>query len=206
MKSSIQSAGLLPLAMIVAAVVAFQLAAPALRAEEAKYTGDGKYQDNGPRAVINKHVLDLGPIDLKANKKYEFDLTGLPDAEFVAGLVLDMPFIIGQVEPPAWFKDVKVRMVLIDVTTKKTVFEIDQDLMKYTSTNASPRKGTSFLYGRDGVGSSFSPAKGQKLKLTVEIKSTSSQAVPASLFVTACGNKEEAIFKGLFLKGLFRMK
>jgi len=82
------------------------------------------------------------------------------------------------------------------VDQKKNVFEIDQDLTQFTATNASPKRGTCFLYGRDSVGSSFAPANGQKLKLTVEIKSTSSQAVPASLFVTACGDKSEVIRKG----------
>ena len=176
----------------------------AVPAEEANYKGDGQYQDHGPDHVIARRVLNLGRIDLNSDKNYEFNLENLPHAEFLAGLVIDMPYVIGKWEKPAWFKDVQVKMALTDAATDKPVFEIDQDLGKFTVTNASPKPGTTFLYGADAlrtlsspVVGQFIPAKGQKLKLTLEIKSASNKALPASLFVTAQGDKKEAIEKGV---------
>ncbi len=64
-------------------------------------------------------------------------MSDLPDADFVTGIVLDMPFNMDfTAKNPAWLKDVNVKMVLIDLNTKKKVFEINQPLSKHTQTNA----------------------------------------------------------------------
>ncbi len=187
-------------------------------AEKATDIGDGKAPDKGrpARVFTNSDFLDLGQIDLNLNKKYEFNLEGLPNAGFLAGLAIEPHYVIDPIdltvgvpvwEAPAWFKDVQVKMTLTDVATNKTVFEIDQDLGKFTAGTVDPDPGASpvaavipgqsprFLFFTDGTVSTpevgrFTPAKDQKFRLTLEIKSAINKALPASLMVTAQEERE----------------
>ncbi len=190
-------------------IVATLFAVPALSlGDRDSYSGDGKFEDRGSKTVLNRYVLDLGKIDLQKSGTHEFKLSGLPEKKFVAGIVLNMPHPLPAKPKPDWFEKVNVKMVLIDLNTDKPVFEFDQPLSKYTRTNASPTPNTTFVYGRDirssftpGKGderkllleteseSSFTPKKGDKLKLLVEIQSESSEAVSASLYLTASRQK-----------------
>jgi hypothetical protein len=121
----------------------------------------------------------------------QIEFSGLPEADFVAGIALDLERPVVVREKPGWFKDVRVKMTLVNVKTKKAVFEVDQTLDRYTWTNVDPAKGTSFLYGRDRVKTSFTPKKGDSCKLLVEIKSDASKSVPASVFVMAGRRKNQ---------------
>jgi hypothetical protein len=188
-------------------------------AEKANDIGDGKDQDKGrpARVFTNPDFLDLGQIDLNLNKKYEFNLEVLPNTKFLAGLAIEPQYVIDGIdhsdgepvwEAPAWFKDVQVKMTLADVATNKTVFEIDQDLGKFTVAVVNPEPGASpvaavipgqsprFFFFADGTLSTpkvgrFTPAKDQKFRLTLEIKSATNKPLPASLMVTAQGDKSE---------------
>lgn len=201
---------------------------PALRAEIKAYWAkkqkmekdpgtarEGKDPDKGrpARVFTNPDFLDLGQIDLNLNKKYGFNLDGLPNAGFLAGLAIEPHYVIDGLdgepvwEAPAWFKDVQVKMTLTDVATNEPVFEIDQDLGKFTvgtvnpEPNARPVKAVTpgqsprFFFFADGTLSTpkvgrFTPAKDQKFRLTLEIKSATHKARLASLMVTAQGDKK----------------
>jgi hypothetical protein len=52
----------------------------------ARYTGDGRLVDNGVLNYASRYELDLGPVDLTRLGQQCFNLSGLPRAEFNAGL------------------------------------------------------------------------------------------------------------------------
>ncbi|MFK7850032.1 MAG: hypothetical protein AB8D78_03545 [Akkermansiaceae bacterium] len=164
-------------------------------AGEAQYQGDGKFEDRGEEAVLSRYAVDLGKVSLGQSKNYKFTLAGLPEEQFVAGIVLDLNRPVARMTKPDWFKDVRVKMILTDVKAGTEVFAIDQTLSRYTWSNVSPsaKDGASFVYGRDGKQSFFTPSKAVEYELKLEIESTCEDAVSAAMFLTATGNKEEAI-------------
>lgn len=162
------------------------------------YTGDGVFKDHGQRAASMRYVIDLGDIDLEADKEYIFSLSGLPPTELTAGICLDLQHYFetkGATHgKPEWFDKVKVTMVLIELGSNKEVFKIEEPLSRYTWTNGSPKPVTSFLYGRgtaasEAASSSFESGAPKGYQLTIKVESEAEDAVPASIILYGGGWK-----------------
>jgi hypothetical protein len=162
------------------------------------YTGDGAFKDHGKRAASMRYVVDLGAIDLEADKEYTFSLSGLPATGLTAGICLDLQHYFetkGAAHgKPEWFDKVKVTMVLIELGSNKEVFKIEEPLSRYTWTNGSPKPATSFLYGRgaaasEAASSSFESGAPNAYQLTIKVESETEDAVPGSIILYGGGWK-----------------
>lgn len=163
------------------------------------YTGDGAFKDHGKRAASMRYVVDLGVIDLEADKEYTFSLSGLPATGLTAGICLDLQHYFetkGAAQgKPEWFDKVKVTMVLIESGSNKEVFKIEEPLSRYTWTNGSPKPMTSFLYGRgtaasEAASSSFESGAANAYQFTIKVESETEDAVPASIILYGGGRKD----------------
>jgi hypothetical protein len=157
--------------------------------------------------------LDLGRVNLNQNGEYEFNFSGLPSVEFYAQILLGMKHYFN-VRPspaedkPSWFDDVSVDLVLAENGEKLPVFKFSGTLSQLTWTNVAPKPYASALYARGDSGtdaSSFVPKPNAQYKLSLKVRSSIKNAVPAKLMFIGGGWKVEPANADHRFNGLFAM-
>lgn len=131
----------------------------------AKYSGDGVLVDNGSGAATDRHVLDLGQIDLTRRHRKTFRLAGLPKSNFVVGLEIRAAADAavsgaGSINPI-------VSLTLSDASGT-VLFSKRAPLGSWTWSLLSPED-IAFVYGREGPSTYFDAATDVEYTLVLDV-------------------------------------
>ena len=148
------------------------------------YTGDGNFTDYGRKAGILRFVLDLGAVDLKKENLRKFELTGLPEVEFVCYLRVDHP--LPTIGSPKNFEagDLVVEMTLDDENGTKVFSE--KAPLKSWVWSGSVGAPQSDLYTRKTI---FTPEKGKSYRISLKIAEGNPNAPQTQLLLMGGGWK-----------------
>jgi hypothetical protein len=67
-------------------VIVASLAACGCSTSEKRYAGDGRLHDAGPFTLVDRYVVELGPVELRNAGRATFQLANLPQVPLTVGL------------------------------------------------------------------------------------------------------------------------
>ena len=126
----------------------------------AQYSGDGRLIDNGPRAAIDRYIVDLGSISLKTPGTATFKFRNLPKENFVIGLELQAP--------PGSKLDQTAIAPVVSITLRqdgKPIVSKESRLSEWTWSVKSPGD-RAFVYGREKPDTYFDAVPGIRARLS----------------------------------------
>lgn len=139
---------------------------------ESDYTGDGKLIHNGPRAVNNRYVLNLGDIDFNSVNNYDFKLANLPSKQFIIGFNIESPNILPEDTSRINNAQISIKLTNLNGTH---ISNWDSNLNSWTWSVEVSNNYRTYVYNRDH--SYFTPEKNAGYQLTLAVTSPNTLSI-----------------------------